>query len=89
MAIYSVAYDLQRPGQNYPDLLRYLRSLESHHAQRSLWFVSTNMTVFQLRDACQRYIDTTDLLFVSQMFKGYWASAYMTTAAAWLQARGL
>lgn len=89
MAVYTVSYDLQIPGQKYNDMLAYLRRLDSFHAQKSMWFVNTTWTPQELRDALQQFIDANDKLFVSVIIRNGWASCNMPTAAAWLQARGL
>lgn len=89
MAVFAVTYDLNVPGQKYQDLIAYLRTLDSFHAQKSMWFVNVATTPIQLRDALLKYFDANDKLFVSVVIKNAWASGGMPTAAAWLHSRGV
>lgn len=88
MAVFSVAYDLNRPGQRYPELIAELNRIDSFHAQKSLWLVDVPQTRFQLRNALQTYLDTNDKLWVQRVWSGDWASTNMIGAATWLAARG-
>ena len=60
-----VGYDLNRPLQDYPRLLAYLRSGGTwwHHLD-STWLVVTTFTATQLRDALLPLIDANDELLV-------------------------
>jgi hypothetical protein len=89
MAVYTVSYDLNVPGQKYNELIAYLKTLDSFHAQKSMWFVNSASTPIQVRTALERFLDANDKLFVSVMIKNGWAYYNMNPAAVWLQARGL
>ncbi len=89
MAVFVVAYDLNKPRQNYEALLAELRRIDSFHAQKSLWFVDVPQTRFQLRNALATYLDSNDTLWVHRIFAGQWASWEMPGAAAWLAAHGV
>ncbi len=89
MAIYAVAYDLNKRDQDYPGLWSKLLALDSIRAQKSLWYVNTPSSVFDLRTYLDECIDGNDTLHVSQMFKGCYGLLDMQTAADWLAARGL
>jgi len=89
MPAYVVTYDLNRPGQKYAALIAELRRLNSCYTQKSMWLVEVNQTPIQLRNALDTYLDQNDRLWVSQIFKGTWASFNMDDAALWLDDRGL
>ena len=89
MAVYKVAYDLNNPGKNYTPLLNYLKGSDSLHAQKSMWYVSTSLSAYDLATALSRLVDANDTISVSQMFKGGWCLHNMAGAVAWLTARGV
>lgn len=84
MAIYSVAYDLNTPGKDYGQLFTALSAFNRFHAQKSLWFVESQLSALQLRQNLERHIDSNDSLFVTQIFKGAWAAWNMVGAGNWL-----
>jgi hypothetical protein len=65
MATLLVGYDLNRPGQNYPELFEALKACSRwwHHLD-STWLVVTNETHVELRDRLRRHIDASDELLV-------------------------
>ena len=65
MAMLMVGYDLNRPGQNYPELIEKLRSFGTfwHHLD-STWLVEAELTPMQLVTQLQPFIDSTDELLV-------------------------
>jgi hypothetical protein len=60
-----VGYDLNKPAQDYPGLIDYLKSFGTwwHHLD-STWLVQTSMTAAELRDALRPYLDSDDELLV-------------------------
>jgi len=63
--IYSISYDLNRPGQNYQDLYDTIKSAPSWaHAMDSLWFIKTNETVEDWSNRLLSIIDKNDELFL-------------------------
>lgn len=60
-----VGYDLNRPGQNYPELHEALKrtSVWWHHLD-STWLLRTHETHVQLRDRLKPLIDSGDELLV-------------------------
>jgi CRISPR/Cas system-associated endoribonuclease Cas2 len=73
MAIFYVAYDLDKPGQNYPNLWDELNSLGAKRVQDSVWALkSETKTAKGLRDTLQRHIDTNDRLLVIDSDASAW-----------------
>jgi hypothetical protein len=61
MAVHWVNYDLNKAGQNYDDLIKYLKSHDSWcKPLKSSFFVKTSLTVAQLRDGILPLIDNND-----------------------------
>lgn len=68
MANYVIVYDLNKPGQNYPDLIKHLESYSTHwHFQKSGWIVGPSDSAFAVADAAKQFLDAKDLLFVQQL----------------------
>ena len=60
-----VAYDLDKPGQNYDAVHERIKSLGRwYHAQQSLFYVNTNLTSKETYDAVFAVMDTNDKLMV-------------------------
>lgn len=63
--IFSVSYDLCKPGRNYESLYGAIKSAPSWaHPMESLWFINTAESVKQWSDRLLSCIDKTDRLFV-------------------------
>lgn len=63
--IYSISYDLNRPGQNYDDLYDTIKSASGWvHPMDSLWFISTYDTIGTWSDKLMSVIDKNDRLFI-------------------------
>lgn len=68
MNLYHIAYDLTRPGQNYPGLIDAIQSLgEWRRTLLSGWFVISSYDAYQIRNYLQRFIDPTDRLVVIEI----------------------
>ena len=68
MANFVVAYDLNIPGQNYPELIKHLEGYPDHwHFQKSAWIVGPAASAFEVAEAAKRFLDAKDLLFVQQL----------------------
>lgn len=63
--VYSISYDLNRPGQDYDDLYKAIKELGNWcHPLDSTWIVVSNLTAQQIRDRLQSVSDNTDGLLV-------------------------
>lgn len=73
MAVFLVAYDLinERQGtHDYQPLWEELKRLGAHRTQLSLWLVSANNTVVEVRQHFQRFVDNNDRIWVTRLHKG-------------------
>lgn len=60
-----ISYDLNRPRQNYPDLIDAIKDLGPWcRPLASLWLVISNLTVQELLHTLQPHIDANDELLV-------------------------
>jgi hypothetical protein len=60
-----IAYDLDKPGQDYKRIEDAIKSLGSWaHPQLSVWYVHTKLGAQQVRDYLQGFIDSNDRLLV-------------------------
>jgi hypothetical protein len=70
-----VGYDLNKPMQNYADLIAALRELPGYwHHLDSTWIVRAEMTAAELRDLLRAKIDTNDELLVIDVTSDSWAT---------------
>jgi hypothetical protein len=74
MPVYVVSYDLNRPGQNYPELWKALNDLNAQRLLLSQWGVRTTSTAQVLRDYLWAFMDQTDRLLVMDRDSGSWAA---------------
>jgi hypothetical protein len=75
MKSYFIGYDLNRPGQNYPELFAAIRAMGGWwHYLDSTWLVRTTLTAQAVRDRLSPHIDRNDELLVAEL----------SGAAAWV-----
>ncbi|MEK6328465.1 MAG: SinR family protein [Actinomycetota bacterium] len=74
MSTLLVGYDLNRPGQDYANLIERIKQIGVwwHHLD-STWLVKTGLTPAQLRDDLKRYVDSGDELLVLDVTGAAWA----------------
>jgi hypothetical protein len=70
---YWVSYDLDKPGQDYTDLIAAIRKLGGERILLSDWLIKGSFTAEQLRDHLTQFMDGNDRIFV----------AALTGEAAW------
>ncbi len=67
MALYWIGYDLDKPGQNYDELIRRLKQLGAQRILKSDWLLPSNtLDAEKLRNDLRQYIDANDRLLVSE-----------------------
>jgi len=66
---YSVAYDLDKPGQDYQKVWDYLRKLGAARIEDSLWLLWSYSSAFEIAQDLLRSgtIDSNDRLMVSEV----------------------
>lgn len=82
MAILLVTYDLNRPGQNYPEVHNYLKQYNHCKGLLAVWLLDTTVSPAKLRDDFLRIVDQNDRVFVTRL-TAEWAS-YNYSCAEWL-----
>jgi hypothetical protein len=85
MAIYLISYDLNKPGQDYADLIAAIKRLGTWwHYLDSTWVVEHDGPAMTIRDALFPNLDRNDELLVVRLGKD-WAWYGRTDAGQWLQ----
>jgi hypothetical protein len=65
--VYSISYDLNKPGQDYSALYSAIKDLGSWcHPLDSTWFVVTELTATDVRDSLVGVMDKSDALIVTR-----------------------
>lgn len=65
MASYLITYDLDKPGQDYSDVLKTIKNLGGWaRLSESSYVVSCQLTVQQIYDRLKQYLDNNDQLYV-------------------------
>jgi hypothetical protein len=68
MALYWISYDLDKPGQDYSDLIKRLKELGATRVLLSDWlFPHDNTTPKAIRDDLDRFLDSNDRIIVAQL----------------------
>lgn len=68
--IYSISYDLRRPGRNYDDLYSVLNQYEHYHALESTWFVKSEELADTICEKVREKMDNTDSVIVTEIVIG-------------------
>jgi len=67
MPMYSIDYDLSKPGQNYTDLIETIQSFPDWaHVLKSSWVVKSPKTAMQVLETLLPHIDANDKIIVKQ-----------------------
>lgn len=70
--IYSINYDLKRPGQNYDALHEAIKGCGSWwHYLGSTWLVDTNLNAKGIWDRLSPYVDKNDNMFIVSITRDY------------------
>lgn len=87
MSTLLIAYDLNRPTQNYTDLIEAIKALGAwwHHLD-STWLVATSLTPAQARQRLYALMDNNDELLVIDVQGDTWsANGFDESAYTWLK----
>jgi hypothetical protein len=85
MNTYIIAYDLNRPGQDYSTLIDAIKRLGSWwHYLDSAWILTSNRTATQIRDYLIPYLDTNDELIVARLAGEAAWFGFPTAGSDWL-----
>ncbi|MFC7240534.1 hypothetical protein ACFQS4_20430 [Saliphagus sp. GCM10025317] len=88
MSVYSINYDLHRPGQEYDELYEAIKDLGAWwHCLESVWLVDTSSSATDIRDELKQYLDSNDEILVIRL-SGSWASRGLSDECSdWLYDR--
>jgi len=86
--VLMVGYDLNRPGQEYGDLMEAIKGYGTwwHHLD-STWFIETDDSPSEVREHLQQFIDNGDELLVIQAARNWSAIGFKQSAYDWFKAR--
>jgi hypothetical protein len=65
VSAYWISYDLDKPGQDYRDLIAALEGLGAKRIMYSDWLVNSNYTAEQLRNHLTQFMDGNDRILVA------------------------
>jgi hypothetical protein len=82
--IYSVNYDLRKPGRNYQNLYDALRRYPHCRSLESLWLIQTTASASDVRDALRMHIDQSDGLLVIQAGPSWASCGISQESTQWL-----
>jgi hypothetical protein len=64
--VYTISYELNRPGKDYPKLYETIKALGAWwHPVDATWYVDIRLTAVQVRDSLQGVVNATDQILVS------------------------
>jgi hypothetical protein len=86
MAVLLVAYDLKRPGQNYPGLLDTIKSFPWARLSESSYAIETQLSPTQVRDRVRAFLDQNDHIYVITLTRP-WNSWGLNDVNEWLRQR--
>ena len=70
--LYIISYDLNKPGQNYPELYKAIKTCGSwSHRLDSTWLVDSNLYAQSISDRITPHIDKNDYLLVFRLSKDH------------------
>jgi hypothetical protein len=73
MANLFIAYDLDKPGQNYAGVEKAIKSLGAWaHVQQSVWYVHTQYDAQSVANFIRKEMDSNDRLLVIDAANAYW-----------------
>jgi len=84
--LFSISYDLNKPGQDYPELYKEIKKLGNWcHPVDSTWFVKTSLSASKVRDKLNAVMDSSDsLIVVKASAPGAW-HGLNSEASQWLK----
>jgi hypothetical protein len=72
MKVYSVSYDLRKPGQAYSSLIAELKNSPGWwHNLQSTWLIATPESADELWRRLAPYLDQTDFILVIEVTANY------------------
>ena len=66
--LHWISYDLDKPGQDYKDLIDRLKELQAVRILKSDWLLENTASPEAIRNDLQRFMDNNDRIMVSEVF---------------------
>lgn len=66
--LHWIAYDLDKPGQDYTDLIARLKELKAVRILKSDWLLENTAGPEAVRNDLQRFLDDNDRIMVSEVY---------------------
>jgi hypothetical protein len=67
MPLYWISYDLDKPGQDYSDLIDRLKQHKAQEVTRSDWLLASDWTPAQIKKDLLVYLDDNDRIIVAEL----------------------
>ena len=68
MNCYIISYNLNKPGRNYEELYKLIKSYyDWAHITESTWIVYTSTTAVEIRDKLKIIVDSNDSIFIARV----------------------
>lgn len=87
MTTYIICYDLAKPGQDCPDLIKAIQAYGAYcHLQKSVWLIVSEVESSVIRENLKRYLNNNDKLFVAQVSaSAAWTENHADKISEWLR----
>ena len=70
--VYSISYDLHKPGQNYSSLHDAIKKFDNLHVLESQWLVYTDLNPEGIYNQLHPYIDKNDHILINEFSSNYY-----------------
>lgn len=67
MKKYAISYDLNKQNKNYDGLISEIKNFNYIEVMKSMWFVKTNFSAYEIYSKLKPQIDNNDFLFISEI----------------------
>ena len=86
MSVFLIGYDLKKPGQDYSDLFKAIKTYGTwwHHLD-STWIIETDDSAKEVRDFLANYIDSNDELLVASIAAPAAWRGFNSKGSEWLK----
>lgn len=86
MSTYIIGYDLNRPHQDYPELIHAIKQFSGwwHHLD-STWIIKSDLSAATIRDQLRQHVDANDeLLVIEHQGAAAWVG-FNAAGSKWLK----
>lgn len=86
MRTYLIGYDLNKPGQNYENLIAAIKKFGTWwHGLDSTWLVKSSSSAAQIRDSLHPHMDASDELMVLEISGSAAWVGFNEECSSWLK----